>query len=74
MKATVIVGFTDGKGFTHLKGEVVDFDDTYITKLIERGRVQVVEDTPKTSKRKSTAEMASKNNARKNILSRRGRR
>lgn len=70
MKATVVVGFTDRDHFTHTKGEVVDFDEAYTTRLIERGRVRVSEDKTKTSKRKSDTDKASKKNARKTSLSR----
>ena len=67
MKATVVVGFTDRDGFTHLKGEAVDFDEAYTTRLIERGRVLVSEDKPKTSKRKSDTDKASKNDERETV-------
>lgn len=74
MKAKVIVGFTGHSGRTHLKGSTVDYGEAYITKLVELGKVEAVGDQTKASKAKSTAGKASKNNARKNLLSRRGRR
>lgn len=62
MKVRVVVGFTAKTGATHLKGAVIDVSEDYATRLIERGRVVALDDTTKTSKRKSRAVKASKKN------------
>ena len=67
MKAKVIVGFSDDKGFTYIKGTVVNFDKAYVTKLVELGKVEVLGDQTKASKAKSRTDKASKNNARKTV-------
>jgi ribosomal protein L19E len=62
MLAIVKVGFSDKVGFTHLKGEKVEFDAPYIDTLIERGLVEVA-DQQQASKR-GNERKASKKNAR----------
>lgn len=74
MKVRVVVGFVEPTGFTRMKDDVLTIDEAYATELIELGKVEAVIDPTKASKAKDTAEKASKHNARKNILSRRGRR
>lgn len=62
MRAVVIVGFTDKDFSTHLKGEVIDFDEAYVTTLINRGKVQAVEPVASASDKKSTKRKASLKN------------
>jgi len=67
MKALVIVGFSEPNGTTHLKGETVDLAEAYVTKLVERGRVQALGDTTKASKSNPRVAKASRKNERKNL-------
>jgi len=74
MKVRVVVGFVEPTGFTRMKNQVLELDETYATQLVELGKVEVVDDQAKASKAKSTRK-ASKNNATgKKVLHRRGRR
>lgn len=70
MKARVVKGFALTDGFTYPKGSTVDFDETLTSRLVELGRVRVLEDATKASKAKLGQNRRVKNNARKTSISR----
>lgn len=53
MKVRVVVGFVEPAGFTRVKGDVVELDNDYATRLVELGKVELLDDQPKASKAKS---------------------
>lgn len=66
MRLVVIVGFTDKNFRTHLKGETVEYDDeAYVTTLINRGYVEVIEPQASASDNKSIKRKASKKNGKR---------
>ena len=68
MKVRVVVSFVDKGWYTRSKGLVLDLDEAYATELIERGKVEPVdqpESDKKVSKNKSGKRKVSKGNARK---------
>lgn len=81
MKAIVIVGFADLNGVYRNKGDVVEYSEPYVTRLVEGGLVKLekiakVEATSNEAEKtsKPVAEKASDNNVRgKKSISRRGR-
>lgn len=60
MKVRVVVGFTMKDGTTCERGTTIFISEDYATRLIERGRVEALDDKPSASKRKSRAVKASK--------------
>lgn len=60
MRVRVVVGFTMKNGTVCERGTTINVSEDYATRLIERGRVALLDDTPKTSKRKSSVRKTSK--------------
>lgn len=77
MRAKVIVSFVDKNWFTRSKGQdFVSDDEAYITSLVEDGKIELIDEPTSDNSKDVTSSngKARKSNARKTILSRRGRR